>query len=665
MHQIFASESWQQLLGVLLPKLLACQSLAAQPMLPFTALRLLALQPGAAAAADRQAAFEELLAAVGASPAAAGPAVPAAATSSSTVQLATLSAIQMRPAPGTYSHFFGNEAFEATSSPSSGSSSSSDIHECLSQQLVPVLSPPAGPVAAAAISSGGGDKPNGVHRRQGAALLVVGDSLPLAIDVVSRLPAPVLLQRPVLSLVQLHKSTWVSSTASMISTAGSLMQSDVSSSLGKSPVKGFRGSQLMAGKGYSAVWDAISDRGLGNHESPRDQFTRWQEGEELVATKLLAAFSPGNSRSSSGGCSASNGRCSGSSESQGCQLMQDGSVLLAPGVNRLVFHVAPVQSGLYCLKQLRALLGACGELIIGLPPPGSLSLLAAASHLGSKSSSSSSRGSGGGAAVTADPAELPAVAGGAGGSDVVQMGGVTSTGAVVSEVVVARVVDPAPRVRLEPVVPEGSLPVGTTAWLGLLVTPLQCHTLTKPRLHLQPNKHIVLAAAVVPPGAGHVQQQQFAGTGLGAASSSSLEQQQQQMLLGGVSASALTAASTSSSSIGGHAQQLGHYVYVIPLQQQKQPQQDEAEHADDTAAGCSSPAGKWLPLRRGCVDLSDLLQPDGVLSGPLLVWMQVSLQQAHPQKPFLSTILSLFSACCDTVLLSACSQAILQSNSYC
>lgn len=69
MHHIFASEGWQQLLGVLLPKLLACQSLAAQPMLPFTALRLLALKPGAAAAADRQAAFEELLAAVGATPA--------------------------------------------------------------------------------------------------------------------------------------------------------------------------------------------------------------------------------------------------------------------------------------------------------------------------------------------------------------------------------------------------------------------------------------------------------------------------------------------------------------------------------------------------------------------------------------------------------------------
>src|SRR5690349_2669701 len=69
MQQIFTCENWQLLLGVLLPKLLAVQRLADQPLLPFTALSLLSLPPAAAAAADRQAAFEELLITIGSSPA--------------------------------------------------------------------------------------------------------------------------------------------------------------------------------------------------------------------------------------------------------------------------------------------------------------------------------------------------------------------------------------------------------------------------------------------------------------------------------------------------------------------------------------------------------------------------------------------------------------------
>lgn len=650
MHHIFACEGWQQLLGALLPKLLACQSLAAQPMLPFTALRLLALKPGAAAAADRQAAFEELLAAVGAS----SPSNPSAGiaggpggvtafsgSSSSAVQLATSSAIQMRPAPGTYSHFFGSEALQP-SPDSSSSNSRTDGQSGGLQQLIPVLSPPARPVSGSNSSSSNSCSSSTQQRQRGAALLVVGDSLPLAVDVISRLPAPVLLQRPVLSLVQLHKSSWVSSTASSISTGGS-----ASDGFGSSPRKGGRSSQpsVFGRQGQSAAWDASrGDRGglLGSYESPRDELiTRWQEGEELVATKLLAGYSPAHS-SAAGGCSSSNGGSNGGSD--GCKVLPDGSVLLVPGVNRLVFRVAPVQSGLYCLKQLRAVLGTCGELIIGLPPPGSLSLLATASDLSRSCSSSKGGGSSGSstAAVAADPGELPAGAGGAGGSDVVQTGGVTSTGQVVSEVVVARVVDPEPRVKLEPVVPDGSLPVGTTAWLGLLVTPLQHHTLIKPRLHLQPNKHLALVATVAPgggvSGGQQQQQQQLAGLGLAASSSSS---EQQQMLLGGPSASTLhlTAASTSSSSVGGHPQQqLGHYVYVMPLQQQQQPpeqqQQQGAAAAGDSAAegaGSSSSAvgeqeswsGQWLPLRRGGVDLSELLLPDSVLRGPLLVWMQV------------------------------------------
>jgi hypothetical protein len=35
------------------------------------------------------------------------------------------------------------------------------------------------------------------------------------------------------------------------------------------------------------------------------------------------------------------------------------------------------------------------------------------------------------------------------------------------------------------------------------------------------------------------------------------------------------------------------------------------------------PHGQWLPLRRGCVDLSEVSLPGGVLERPLLVWMQV------------------------------------------
>jgi hypothetical protein len=174
--------------------------------------------------------------------------------------------------------------------------------------------------------------------------------------------------------------------------------------------------------------------------------------------------------------------------------------------------------------------------------------------------------------------------------------------------------------------------VGSSAWLGLLVTPLQRHTLTNPRLHLQPNKHLALVtAAVTPAGTGGLQQQQqqqVAGVGLEApggvsSRSSEQQQQQQQLLLGGLSASALTVASTSSSSIGAHVQQqqLGQYVYAVPLQQQQQQPDSPQDSADPAGQMCQ--AGKWLPFRRGCVDLSDLLQPSGVLSGPLLVWMQV------------------------------------------
>jgi len=651
MHHIFTSEGWQQLLGALLPKLLACQSLAAAPTLPFTALRLLALTPGAAAAADRQAAYDELLAAVGAPPllpaaatavAAAAAAVGGVNSNSSTVQLATLSAIQMRPAPGTYSHFFGHEVLE----PAPNSSSSSDELQQRQQQLMPVLSPPARPLSSSSLQQGGG-----------AALLVVGDSLPLAVDVISALPAPVLLQRPVLSLVQLHKSTWISSTTSNVASSNTSIYATSSgfgrgsglpaTSEGPAGVlrsggrSGFIPSQAKQ-QGFAGVWDAIKGGGglRNNHESPRDDNMRWQEGEELLATRLLAAFSPGSSDGSSDGSSSSSG---------GCQLLPDGSVLLTPGVNRLVFRVAPIQSGLYCLKQLRALLGVCGELIIGMPPPGSLSILAAAADLSNSSSrragDSSSSSRQGAAAEGVTPcasAELAAGAGGIGGADVTQMGGVTSSGAVVSEVVVARVVDPAPRVRLTPVVPEGSLPVGTTAWLGLLVTPRQNHTLLKPRLHLQPNRNIVLAAAAAAAGGvslGQQQQQQLLG--LGASSSSSEQQQQQQVLLGGLgpSSSQLTAASTSSSSVGlggplQQQQQLAQYVFVTPLQQQQVEQQVEQQQQQVAGAGDSlmshqqpemshRPEGRWLPLRRGCVDLSELLGPEGVLSVPLLVWMQV------------------------------------------
>jgi hypothetical protein len=78
----------------------------------------------------------------------------------------------------------------------------------------------------------------------------------------------------------------------------------------------------------------------------------------------------------------------------------------------------------------------------------------------------------------------------------------------------------------------------------------------------------------------------------------------------------------------------------MPLQQPQQPSQQQqgaaaagssaAEVGGNSSSSSSGAAGdegswtgQWLPLRRGGVDLSDLLLPGGVLRGPLLVWMQV------------------------------------------
>jgi hypothetical protein len=635
MQQIFGSEGWQLLQGTLLPKLLACQCLAAQPLLPFTAVRLLALQPSAAAAADRQAAFEELLTGVGAAAAedeeggGSSSRGGSSCSSSSTVQLATLSAVQMRPAPGTYSHFFGSEAWEAA-----GGDGSADSEQ--EQQFVPVLSPPArGPDQAAAGSSNASSGSS--LTRGGAVLLAVGDSLSLAVDVISTLPGLVVLQRPLLSLVQLHKSSWISSSVSGIgssSSSGSFQTAPAagapggySSSTSAAHKLGRSVHEASASKqGFAAVWDSING---GSANSPGTAaasvagLQRWQEGDELLATKLMSADTP-----------------SSSSSSARCRLLQDGGVVLVPGLNRLVFRVAPVTEGLYCLKQLRGRLGACGELLIGMPPPGALSLLAAAVNT---SGSRQRSGTGESKAESVLPAGVPAAAGGAGGfllmarvslgcplaslaaqpvcattpccfaggSDVVQMGGVTSAGAVVSEVVVARVVAPAPRVRLTPVVPEGTLAVGSTTWLGVVVTPLRDAGMQRPRLHLQPSRLLALASASAAGGGssgnGPRQQQQLYGGG------SSSDEQQQSLLLAIVSGGQLAAGDSSSSSLGGLQlpgyQSLAHHVFVMPLQQQQEQQQ----------------AGWWLPVKRGCVDLSELQQHDGgqLLSRPLLVWMQV------------------------------------------
>ncbi|KAF6250949.1 hypothetical protein COO60DRAFT_1645717 [Scenedesmus sp. NREL 46B-D3] len=264
---------WQLLLGQLLPKLLAVQRLAAQPLLPFTALSLLALPPDAAAAADRQAAFEELLSAVGRFLRArwAWPYV---------LQLASLSAVQLRPAPAATATF-------------------------------------------AAVKHG--------RQRQ-------------------------------MTRQQQQKQQ-----------------------------------QAAAGAGARAVAASQAASSKQQHAAGAAA-VRWQEGEELLTSRLSAAYTPGaagdpssSSSSSSafpgpGGAAGDPSSSSSSSSigipaggsSGGCQLLPDGCLLLVPGLNRLVFQLAPVREGLYCLKQLRALLGTSGELLIGMPPASSLSLLAAA-----------------------------------------------------------------------------------------------------------------------------------------------------------------------------------------------------------------------------------------------------------------------------------------------
>jgi hypothetical protein len=666
MRQIFASEGWQLLLGQLLPKLLAVQRLAAQPLLPYTALSLLALPAGAAAAADRQAAFEELLAAVGAVPASAlglglgsgglnlNPGADMA-LQPYVLQLASLSAVQLRPAPGSYSHFFGSEAWEQVSEEQAAAAAGQQ------QVLVPVLSPPArrhpassrsssGPASSAA-AEGAVASPKG-----GAALLVVGDSLSLAVDVMSRLPGPVLLRRLVLSLVQLHKATWVSSSggpsifggtsAGPLLTGGGLgfgqQQQQPSSPLQQ--VAGFDKQQQQFGVGGLAGKGGFTAIPLG-FDSPRPSATaagaaavvRWQEGEELLTSRLLAAYTPGaagdpSSSSSSGFAGAAGAvaaaAAAGSSGSSSCQVLPDGSLLLVPGLNRLVFQLAPVREGLYCLKQLMALLGSNGELLIGMPPASSLSLLAAACNGTRQQQQQQSLLPAPGqqqavqmsSVPPADLADVPHLDGSTAGSEAVQIGGVNSSGSVVSEVVVARVVAPAPRVQLTPVLPNSCLPAGCTAWMGVLLKPLHDVVLRRPRLYIQPSQLLSLATAVAP---GVLVGQSFgvlsgglSGDGSGAA--------EQQLPVLGRSISGIPGASAGSVV---QQQQVGNWVYVTPLQQQ---QQGEA-----AAAAAAVPAGRWLPVSRGCVDFSVFAgsgDADGGstaataaagLSCPLLVWMQV------------------------------------------
>jgi hypothetical protein len=672
MRQIFASEGWQLLLGQLLPKLLAVQRLAAQPLLPFTALSLLALPPGAAAAADRQAAFEELLSAVGAVPASElgiglgsggfnlnlgfsggllNPCVDLG-LQPYVLQLASLSAVQLRPAPGIYSHFFGSEAWEQVTDEQAAAAGQQQV-------LVPLLSPPArrhpGSSSSAAAAAGAAADSAGRRSKGGAALLVVGDSLSLSVDVVSRLPGPVLLRRLVLSLVQLHKATWVSSSggpsifggssAASLLTGGGLgfgqQQQQPLSPLQQvagfdkqQQQQHFGGAGGLGGKGGFTTVPLSGD-------SPRPAaaaVVRWQEGEELLTSKLLAAYTPGaagdpSSSSSNGfaspaGAAAAAAAAAGSSSSS-CQLLPDGSLLLVPGMNRLVFQLAPVREGLYCLKQLRALLGSNGELLIGMPPASSLSLLAAACGTKQQQQQAVQQLTSSGV-LPAELAYVPPSDGSKSGSEAVQIGGVTSGGSVVSEVVVARVVAPSPRVQLAPVLPDSCLPAGCTAWMGVLLKPLHDVVLRRPRLYIQPSQLLSLATAVAP---GVLASQ---GLGLlsgglsGGDSSGVAEQRQQQLLLLpalGRSISGIPGASASGviQQQQQQQQQVGNWVYVTPLQQQQQE--------GSAAAAAAVPHGRWLPVSRGCVDLSTFVGTgsDGDssnaaaagLSGPLLVWMQV------------------------------------------
>jgi hypothetical protein len=686
MQQIFTVEGWQVLLGTLLPKLLACQALAAAPLLPFTAIKLLALHPAAAAEEDRAAAFDELLAAVGGLPSSTFGAWGKeevgeesrsswAATNrisqqqqqnqtAGVLQLASLAAVQLRPAPGSYSQFFGNETLAApaaagTDTAAAGSSSSSSKERtntpCTAwgqqqqqQQLVmkpsPVLAPPAraphAPLPPPAAAAAGLTPMNSISSTTGAALLAVGDSLPLAVDVISRLPGPVLVRSLVLVLGQLVKRSWISSSSSNMSFAGgalgrnssssSTIVSDGSSSGGFGPDDGVGFSY---GTGFNPV---LLQGGLGHSQgaadSPKVAVQRWQEGEELLGTKITAAYSPGSSSSSDG---SSGMDCC-------CRLLPDGSVVLAPGVNRLVFQLSPVRQGLYCLKQLRALLGTCGELVITLPPPAALSLLAAAVDVGSSRSGSSSmpgssklleqedRLSLQQLLISGVPSECSAVPGGTGGAEAVQIGGVTSAGAVVSEVVVASVTGPSPRLRLSAVVPgNGCLPVSCTAWLGVLLTPLHDVNLQRPRLHVQPSRLISLSSTTAPgvllqqagaPG-GHPATGSVDATG----SSSDLDVMQQQQHSSTLSALQASGGSSSIFTAGKGGQ---HWVYVMRLQQQLQEGQQHGAAA--AAAAVAVLAGRWLPVVRGCVDLSEVVGPCGALTGPLLVWMQVWLPPPPP-----------------------------------
>jgi hypothetical protein len=666
MRQIFASEGWQLLLGQLLPKLLAVQRLAAQPLLPFTALSLLALPPGAAAAADRQAAFEELLSAVGAVPASvlnlglgsgglklnagfSGGLKPCAdlALQPYLLQLASLSAVQLRPAPGSYSHFFGSEAWEKVTDEQAAAAGQQQV-------LVPLLSPPARRHTDSSSSAAAADSAR-KRSKGGAALLVVGDSLSLSVDVVSRLPGPVLLRRLVLSLVQLHKATWVSSSggpsifggssAASLLTGGGLgfgQQQQPSSPLQQ--VAGFdkqqQQQQQFGAAGGNSGKGGFTTVSLGA-DSPRPAaaaVVRWQEGEELLTSKLSAAYTPGaandpssSSSSSSSGFASPAGAAAAAaaaseSSSSSCQLLPDGSLLLVPGMNRLVFQLAPVREGLYCLKQLRALLGSNGELLIGMPPASSLSLLAAACGTkqqqqqqapGQQQQAVQSLPSSG--VPPADLAYVPPSDGSTSGSEAVQIVGVTSSGSVVSEVVVARVVAPSPRVQLAPVLPDSCLPAGCTAWMGVLLKPLHDVVLRRPRLYIQPSQLLSLATAVAP-GVLASQGLGFLNGGLSGDSSAVAEQQQQVPVLGR-SISGIPGAGAASGVIQ-QQQQVGNWVYVTPLQQQQQ----------EGSVAAAVPHGRWLPVSRGCVDLSAFVGTgdcDGSnaaaagLSGPLLVWMQV------------------------------------------
>jgi hypothetical protein len=395
--------------------------------------------------------------------------------------LACLSALQLLPASGSCSTFYGTEdtAGRPVLVPPSRPywRSSSTVNSSSSQQST--------------VNAGDGSGSSSSSR--GAVVVAAGDLLLLPVQVVSNLPQSIAVNSVTLTLVQLHKGSWVSAQlttgSSMLpgmGSASSLMTLGAGSGNGRGAFEaGFGGDTLGRGAFGS------SDTG-----TPVASSIRWQEGEELLAARLVSASTPATTSSSSRSSSRKKqegGAAAAAAAAAAAVGVKGGWVVLHPGPNTLVFEVAPHQQGLYCLKHLDAVLGTA-SLRIGLAPCPSLPR----SVHGARSDQSNGRSTG--QDLFAPLPQLPDVT----GAGAAPLGTCTFSGTLEQLQVVAEVLPACSRVAVQPVLPGASLLVGQLGWVGLYIEPAGS-PLTKPWLHVTAGRQLGCLA----PGGG-------TGGGLGA-----------------------------------------------------------------------------------------------------------------------------------------------------